>query len=148
MRLGILNCVFLFFFSSNLDAYYVCDFQPQAINVRAVIWQMPLTFLCDHYHSRLLKKYMSFFIHFIERTSLFYLLALMHDVLLFFICFIFYTVLFYKSVSQDPYCMYFLWTFCIPCLYTVDLYDVINWLIQMFCCVMLLILLFSTRANN
>lgn len=61
MRLGILNCVFfLFLFSSNLDAYYVCDFQPQAINVRVVIWQMPLTFLCDHYHSRLLKN-MSFF---------------------------------------------------------------------------------------
>lgn len=29
-------CIF-FLFSSNLDAYYVCDFQPQAINVRAVI---------------------------------------------------------------------------------------------------------------
>lgn len=45
--------VFCFHFSSNLDAYYVCDFWPQAINLRALLLQMPLTFLCDHYQWRL-----------------------------------------------------------------------------------------------
>lgn len=45
---GVLE-VCIFAFSSNVDAYSVCDFWPQAINLGALFLQMPLTFLCNHY---------------------------------------------------------------------------------------------------